>query len=116
MYVRIFVAGESNVTKLPSFARFNQRGIRSFRVKDTMWIVKPDNFMMLDQIDVVDSKATQRFFKLFARLLLGPSIDLGHHKRTVAVAVTQCPAHAFFTRAIVVVPGVVEEVNASIDG
>ena len=71
---------------------------------------------MLDQIDVVDTEATQRFVELFARLLPGSSIDLGHHKRPLAVAVTQRLANAFFTRAIVVVPGVVEEVNAAIEG
>src|SRR5689334_3068753 len=112
MYVRIFVSSESDVTDFPGRARFKQCGVRSLAVKDTVWIVKPDDLMMLDQIDVVDTEATQRFFKLSGSLLFGPSINLGHHKSAFAIAIAQRLAHAFFALAFVVVPTVVEKINA----
>src|ERR1700741_1261914 len=116
MYVRIFVSGESDVTDFPGCASLKQCGVRSLGVKNAVWIVKPYDLVMLDQIDVVDIEATQRFFKLSGSLLSGASVNLGHHKRTVAVSVPQSLAHAFLTRAIVIVPGGIEEVDASIDG
>src|SRR5260370_30696582 len=116
MYARIFVASESDVANLPSFARFKERGVRSLRMKDTVRIVKPDDLVVLDQINVGGLQTLKRCVELFAGFFPGSSIDLGHHKRTVAVAVTQRPAHAFLTLSIVVVPTVVEKVDASIDG
>jgi len=35
-------------------------------MKDTVRIFKPDDFMVLDQIDVVDAQTPQRFVELFA--------------------------------------------------
>ena len=55
MYARIFVAGESDVANFAGGARLNQRGVGSFRVKDPVRIVEPDDLMVLDQIDVVDT-------------------------------------------------------------
>src|SRR4029079_18401023 len=98
MYVRIFVSGESDVTDFPGRARFKQCGVRSLGVKDAVRIVKPDDLVMLDQIDVVDTAAEQRLIKLSGSLLSGASVNLGHDKRTVAVSVPQCLAHAFLTR------------------
>src|SRR5437773_3747676 len=69
---------------------------------------------MLHQVDIVDIQATQRFIKLLSSLFFVSPIDLGHHKSTVAVAVAQSLTHAFLALAFVVVPGVVEEVNAAI--
>ena len=47
------MAGESDVTNLAGFARFNQCRIRSLRMKDAVRIVESD-FMVLGQINVID--------------------------------------------------------------
>src|SRR6266536_3195102 len=57
----------------------------------------------------------QRFIKLPGSLLFRASINLSHHKSTFAVTVAQRFARAYLARAVVVIPTVVEEVNASID-
>ena len=54
MYARIFVAGESDVTKLARVAGFNQRSVRAVLVKNAVRIVEADDLVVLDQIDVVD--------------------------------------------------------------
>ena len=43
-------------------------------------------------------------------------VDLGHEERLLTVAVAQCLAHADFAPAVVVVPAVVEEGDAAVEG
>ncbi len=94
MYERLFVACKSDVTKLPSFVRFKKRGVRSLLMKNALRIVKLDDLMVLDQINVVDTEASQRFIKLSGSFLFRTSINLGHHKGPVAVTVAQSLAQA----------------------
>ena len=46
----------------------------------------------------------------------GPAVDLGHQEHFLAVAVPQGLAHADLALAVVVVPAVVHEVDAVVDG
>jgi hypothetical protein len=54
-----FVPSEANVSKLASFTRFNQSGIRSFFVEHSMRVFVPDDFVVLDEIDAINLQALQ---------------------------------------------------------
>src|SRR6266404_5072922 len=80
MDTRIFMTGESDIPQLAGLARFDERGVGSVFSKDAMWIFKANNLVVLDQIDVIDSQAFERFVQLLRRFLLGAAINLSHHK------------------------------------
>src|SRR4051812_40551563 len=71
--------------------------------------------MHLQQIHVISLQPAQRLVDLLRGSLAGTSIDLRHQKRLVAVAVAQRLTHPDFTLAAVVVPAVVEKVDALIE-
>ncbi len=71
---------------------------------------------MLHEVDVVGLQAFEAVVELFVRLGRRPAVDLGHQEDFLAIAVAQSFAHADFTAAHVVVPRVVEEGDAAVDG
>src|SRR5215831_10242849 len=71
--------------------------------------------MELEQIKVVGLKPPERVRDLRRRSLLRLPINFGHQKRLVPIAVLQSFAHADFAVAAVVVPAVVEEVDATVE-
>jgi hypothetical protein len=70
----------------------------------------------LHQVDAIGLQPAQRLVDLARRALLAAAVDLGHEKRFVAIAVAQRLSHADLARPAVVVPTVVEEVDAVVDG
>ena len=71
---------------------------------------------MLHQVDAIGLQALQRFLDLFGCQRTGPPVDFRHQKHFVAVSVAQCLAHSIFAVAVVIIPAVVHEVDAAIDG
>jgi hypothetical protein len=61
-------------------------------------------------------KAIERFVDLAGGGLFGAAIDFSHEEDFVAIAVAESLAHPNFAAAIVVVPTIVHEINATIDG
>ena len=57
----------------------------------------------------------QRLLDLLGGGLFRAAIDLGHQKGFLAIPVAQSLAHAHFALAVVVVPAVVEEVDAVVE-
>ena len=57
----------------------------------------------------------ERLLNLPGGGLFGPAVDLGHEEDLLAVAVAQGLAHADFAVAVVVVPAVVQKVDAAVD-
>src|SRR5438128_2677365 len=114
MHTRIFMAGKADVANLAGLASLCESGVCSFIVKDAMRVFVPENFMMLDQVDTVHLQTLERFIQLPGRLLLRTPIDFRHDKRLIPVAITKCRTHANLTGAIVVIPTVVEKVDALI--
>ena len=82
----------------------------------TFGIVVANHFVKLQQIDGVGLQAAQGLVDLPGRALAGAAIDLGHEERFLAVSIAQGLAHADFAGAAVVVPAVVEEVDAFVEG
>ena len=80
-------------------------------------IVVVDDFVNLPQIEMIGLETFQRFFELpHGHLFIAAMrADLGHQKHFVAFA-GQRLAHPFLAAMVVVFPGVVEEVDAGVDG
>src|SRR5205807_696611 len=83
--------------------------------ENTIRIGVADDFMELEQIDPLSLKATQRLVDLIRSCSFGASVNLGHQKCFLAITVAQRVAHADFTLAAVVVPAVVEKIDAFIE-
>src|SRR5579863_7427109 len=70
--------------------------------------------MKLDQVDAISLKSPQRFVDLSGRASFIPSIDFCHQKRLFAITIAQGLSDPNFARAIVVIPTVIEEIDAAI--
>src|SRR5438045_2873422 len=116
MDARILVSGEADVAELARLARLDERSIRTLGVEDPVRILETDHLVVLDQIDAVGLQSAERVVELSRRLLLRSAIDLRHQKDLVAVSVAKCLPHSDLAGALVVVPRVVHEVDAAIDG
>src|SRR6201999_2969459 len=84
--------------------------------EDAVGILVADDLVELDQIDGVSAQTAHRLLELAVELLLGAAVHLGHQEDLVAIAVAQGLAHADLAGALVVVPAVVHEGDAAIDG
>ena len=71
--------------------------------------------MELQKIDVVDLQPLERLVELAGGGLLGAAVDLGHQEGLLAVAVLEGLAHPLLALAVVVIPGVVEEIEAAVE-
>src|SRR5579871_5631754 len=112
---RVFVAGKADVAKLARLTRLDQGRVRTLLIEDSMRVFEPDDLMVLDQVDPVSLQAPEGLVQLSSGLRLRPAIDLSHQEYLVPVPFAEGPAHPDLAGSIVVVPGVVHEVNASID-
>ena len=57
MDVRVFVSRKSDVADLARFFRFQQGGIRAFLIEDPIGVFVAQNFVVLDEVDVVGLQA-----------------------------------------------------------
>ena len=71
---------------------------------------------MLHEVDAVGLQPLQRLIELPRRFLVRSPVDLRHQEDLLPVAVAERLAHARLARAVVVVPAVVEEVDAAVHG
>src|SRR5256712_4248503 len=110
------VAGESDIADLPCALRRHHRLQRAVRPEHTLRIRHPDHLVELHEVDAVGLEPAQRLIDLLRRRLPVATVDLGHEKHFVAIAVAQRLSHADLARPTVVVPAVVEEVDSVVDG
>ena len=75
-----------------------------------------DDLVELDEVDDVGLEAAHGLLKLLVVLDLGAAVDLGHEEDLRAIAVAESLAHADLTDAVVVVPAIVHEGDAAVDG
>ncbi len=81
-----------------------------------MRIFETKNFMMLNKINAIDLQTFERFIELPSRFLFRPSVNLGHDKSLRSIAIAQSSTHANFAGALVIVPTIIQKVDAAIDG
>src|SRR5271165_99743 len=83
--------------------------------KNAVRIGVANYFVKLEEIDPVSLQTAQGINDLACSRGFRAPVDLGHEKSFLAIAVAQRLAHANFTFAAVVVPTVVEKVDAFIE-
>src|ERR1700687_3246943 len=115
MDVRAFVAREADEADFTRLLRLQDGFHPSAFGKNAIRIGVANDFVELEQIDPVSLKAAQRLVDLTRGRSFGASVNLGHQKRFLAVTVTQRVAHADFALPAVVVPAVVEEIDALVE-
>src|SRR5690242_16437044 len=115
MDIGAFMPGEANIAHLPRFLGFEHGFHTATLAENAIRITVPNDLMELHEIDMVRLKSPKRFVNLGGCSFLGSAIDFAHQECLLPVPVTQSLAHTNFTRAIVVVPTIVEEVDAVID-
>ena len=108
------MAGEADETDFAALLRFADSFHTAARSEDAVGVVHADVFMELEKIEVVGLEAAEGFVELLCGGFFGSAVDFGHEKGTLAVTVAQSFAHADFGVAIVVVPAVVEEIDAAV--
>src|SRR5229473_5421900 len=114
MNVGTFVACEADVANLSRLLCFEHGFYRSACGKNAVRIVVANHLVELEEIDAISLKAVQRFIDLARGGGFAASIDLGHEKRFLPIAVAQRVAHAYFALATIVVPAVVEKIDSLI--
>src|SRR5256712_2124291 len=109
------VAGETDVADLARALRRHHRFQRAVRAEHAFRIRHADHLVELHEVDAVGLEPAERFLDLLRGALLAAAVDLGHQKRFLAIAVAERLSHAELARATVVVPALVEEVDAVAD-
>src|SRR4051812_6072381 len=112
----ILMAGEANETDLAGFLRFQHRLESASGRKDPVRIFHADYFVELHEIDVVGLEALERFINLPGSRGFFTPVDLGHEKHFVAIAVAQPFPHAHFAAAVMIIPAIIHERDAAVDG
>src|SRR5712692_8514760 len=115
MDVWALVACEADVANLASLSRLQDGFHRAPFRKNAVGIGVANYFVELEEIDPVGLKAAQRLVDLACSGGFGTPVDLGHEKRFLTIAVAQRVTHADFTLATVVVPAVIEKIDAFIE-
>ena len=72
--------------------------------------------MELDEVDGIGAEAAEGLVELAGEASGGVAVRLGHEEDLLAVAVAESVAHALLGAAAVVVPGIVHEGDAAVDG
>ena len=110
------MTGETDVAQLARLFRFEERLHGAALGKDPVRVVVAQDFMMLDEVDAIRAHALQGGIDLRRCLGLGAAVHLGHEEYAVTVAaLVECYAHAQFGAALVVVPAIVHEIDATVD-
>src|SRR6266852_3090683 len=115
MSVRALVTCEADETAFARLSRLQDGLHPSALGKNAIRIDVANHFVELEKIDPVSLKAAQRIVDLTSSGGFGASVDLGHEKRFLTIAVAQRVTHADFTLATVVVPAVIEKIDAFIE-
>ncbi len=112
---RVFVAGEADEADLAGLPRFQDGFQRTALGEDAVRVLHPQDFVELDQVQVVRLEPRQRLVELTGRRGFGTAVELGHQEHFPPVAaLRQRLAHADLAVAVVVVPAVVQKVDAPV--
>jgi hypothetical protein len=112
----IFVASETDVTELAGLAGGESGFERSAGGEDGFGVGGADDFVELDEVDGWGLETAEGVVELGGEAGGGVAVGFGHEEDLVAVALEEGVAHALFAAAAVVVPGVVHEGDAAVDG
>ncbi len=112
----VLVAGESDVAEFAGLLGGESGFHGSAGYEDAVGVFHADDLVELDEVDHVGLESAEGLFELAVECGGGAAVDFGHEEDLGAVAVAECLAHADFADAVVVVPAVVHEGDAVVDG
>ena len=112
----VFVTGEADVAEFACLLGGESGFHGSARGEDAVGVFHADDLVELDEVDHVGLESAEGLFELAVECGGGASVDFGHEEDLGAVAVAEGLAHADFADAVVVVPAVVHEGDAVVDG
>src|ERR1017187_2642533 len=115
MNVRTLVTREADKTDFACLLCFQYGLHGSAFGKNTIGIGIANHFMELEQVNSIRLQPPQRFIELCYGGSFGSAIDLGHQKGLLAITIAQRLAHANFALSAVVVPAVVEKIDAFVN-
>jgi hypothetical protein len=84
--------------------------------KKTVGIFQPNVLVILNQIDVIRLETLQRFVNLPRRRVFRPAVEFGHQKYLLPVTIAQRRTHPLLALTEIIIPAVIHEVDAAIDG
>src|ERR1019366_381954 len=109
------VTGKADKTNLAFLFGFEHGLHGSAFSKNAIGIGIANHFMELEQVNSIRLQPPQRFIELCYGGSFGSAIDLGHQKGLLAITIAQRLAHANFALSAVVVPAVVEKIDAFVN-
>src|SRR5256886_6779000 len=112
---RTLVSREADVPDPPRVLRLEGRLDRAPLGEDSVRILHPDDLMELQEVDDVRLEPPERLLDLPGGRRPRLPVNLGHQESSLPVAVTEGLSHSDLAPPLIVVPGVVEEVDARID-
>src|SRR5438132_7291599 len=115
MDVRTLVAGESDVSNLASLLGLQGSFHAAAGAKDAVRISHANHFMKLPEVEVIGLQPLQRFIELLGGRLFGLAVNLGHKECFLPISVAQRLSHANLALTFVVIPTVIEEVDAVVE-
>ncbi len=107
--------GEADIPELACLLRVDERAIGAVIVEDAMRIVIPDDLVMLHEVEAIGLQPLERGVELTHGFGVRSPVNLRHQKDLPPVAIAERLPHANLARAVVVVPAVVHEVDATVD-
>ena len=114
---RVLVAREADVAQLAGLLGLDERFHGAALSEDAVRVVVAEDLVMLDEVDVVGAHPLERRVDLLGGLFLGAPVHLGHEEHLVAIAsLLERHPHPELAAALVVVPAIVHEGDAAIDG
>src|ERR1700690_213608 len=115
MNVRTLVTREADKTTLACLFGFEYGLHGSAFSKNAIRVGIANHFMELEQVNSIRLQPPQRFIELGYGGRFGSAIDLGHQKGLLAITIAQRLAHANFAVSAVVIPAVVEKIDAFVN-
>src|SRR5438094_2638358 len=109
------VSCEADVPDPPRILRLEGRLNRTPLGEDSVRILHSDDLVELQEVDDVRLEPPERLLDLPGGRRPRLPVDFGHQEGSFAVAVPEGLSHSDLTPALIVVPGVVEEVDARVD-
>lgn len=116
MNAGVFVAGEADEADLALLFGFDG-GLEAAFFDDVFGVVVVVALVKLPEVDHIGAEAPQAVFEVLHGAGVISIANLGHEEGFLTVAIHgEGLAHYFFSTAVVVVPGIVHEGDAVVDG
>src|SRR2546427_12164318 len=109
------VSREADVADPPRVLRLESRPDCAALGEDPTRILHPDDLVELQEVDDVRLESSERLLDLPRGRRPRLSVDFGHQECSLSISVPEGFPHPNLALPVVVVPGVVEEIDARVD-